>query len=422
MRYESIRVLLAIAAEQDLEMYKFDVKTAFLYGDLDEDIYLEQPPGFETEGEKLYCKLHKSLYGLKQSPRCWNRRFIIFLKKFKFVCIDADKCIFVGFIFGFIIYLALYVDDGLLICKSKLAIEKVLSELKKEFEITSGDADEFVGMEISRDREKRTIKISLAAYIRKLLAKFGMSDANPSSTPAEPGLYLRRNNGSERHNFPYREAVSSLLFAARVSRLDIEYAVNYVSQFLDDHGQDYWQAVKRIMRYLIGTCEFGIVFGSSGSECDDKLKGFTDADFAGCVETRRSRSGYVFLLNGAPVSWLSQRQPIVSLSTTEAEYIALTHGTREAVWLRRMLLDLNVHFTTLPMYVDNKSAINLAHNSEYHKRTKHIDVRFHYVREVVESKQIKIEYIQTSDQLADLFTKPLPKVQFYKLREEMNIN
>ena len=422
VRYESIRILFAIAAEQDLEMQKFDVKTAFLYGELDEEIYLEQPQGFVVAGkENLVCKLHKSLYGLKQSPRCWNKKFVAFLIEFRFTCIDSDKCIFIGVVYGFIVYLALYVDDGLVISKSKYAIDKVLHELKCKFEITMGDVNEFIGMEVKRDREKCTIKINQPEYIKKILAKFGMDDANSSYVPAEPGLYLNKNPKNVKSKIPYREAVGSLLFAARVTRPDIEYAVNYLSQFVDSHGQEHWQALKRIMRYLAGTIDFGIVYGSSGSNNKFELKGFTDADYAGCLDTRRSRSGYVFTMNDAPITWSSQRQPIVSLSTTEAEYIALTHATKEVIWLQRMLSELNIECITVPMYVDNRSAINLAKNADFHKRTKHIDVRFHFVREIVCSKKIKIEYVKTCEQLADLFTKPLPRTQFCNLREKLSI-
>ena len=220
-------------------------------------------------------------------------------------------------------------------------------------------------------------------------------------------------------NVPYREAVGSLLCTARVCRPDIEYAVNYASQFLDSYGQEHWQAVKRIIRYLIGTRDLGIIFGSSGSFSE--VKGFTDADYAGCVESRKSRSGFVFLLNGGPVSWSSQRQSVVALSTTEAEYIALSHGTKEAIWLRRILNDLNIKCESVPISIDNQSAIKLANNSEYHKRSKHIDIRFHFIRDVVNKREIEIKYVMSKNQLADLLTKPLPKQQFSHLRDCLNI-
>ena len=206
-------------------------------------------------------------------------------------------------------------------------------------------------MEITRDRENCILKISQAGYIRKLLEKFNMLEAKPVSTPAEPGLYLNKSEGNnELVNVPYREAISSLLFLSRVSRPDIEYAVNYLSHFLDSYDQEHWRAVKRIFRYLIGTIDVGLVYGNSESsagpanfdESSAQLVGYTDADYTSCLSTRRSRSGYVFLFNGTPISWSSQRQEVVALSTAEAEYIALFQGTKESVWLRRMLNELGL--------------------------------------------------------------------------------
>ena len=218
---------------------------------------------------------------------------------------------------------------------------------------------------------------------------------------------------------PYREAIGSLLFAARVTRPDIEYSVNYASQFLGAYGREHWEAVKRIVRYLSGTRGTGIVF-----ECRNGplgAIGFTDADYAGCVETRRSRSGFVFLLSGARISWSSQRQSVVSLSTAESEYITLAHGAREALWLQRMLNDLGVECDGMPIFVDNQSAIRMAGNSEFHRRSKHIDVRYNFVRDLVRKRVIAVQYVRSEQQLADIFTKPLPGPWFCLMRESMGV-
>lgn len=420
IRYESVRILLAIAARENYDIVKFDVKTAFLYGELSEEIFMQQPEGHINEDHKdLVYKLHRSLYGLKQSPRCWNKKFVSFLEKFSFKSIESDQCVFIGAIENSIVYLALYVDDGLLISENVSAINSVLMYLRENFQITTDVANEYIGLEIERDRAKRTLKISQSKYIEKLVDRFGMSDANTSSVPAEPGLYLCKSETSLKPDVPYREAIGALLFAARVCRPDIEYAVNYLSQFLESYNHEHWQAVKRIIRYLSGTRDFGIVYGNSGSI--DALKGYTDADYAGCLETRRSRSGFVFLLYGGPISWSSQRQSVTSLSTAEAEYIALAHGTKEAIWLRRLLNDLKFSCTTIPLFVDNQSAIKLANNSEFHKRSKHIDVRYHFVRDIVNQNIIELNYVESKEQLADVFTKPLAKQAFCYLREKLNV-
>ena len=424
IRYESVRILLAIAAKEDYEIMKFDVKTAFLYGNLQEDIYMQQPEGYIMEDKKNQVyKLQRSLYGLKQSSRCWNDKFVQFLEAFNFKSTVSDKCVFVGNICDSIVYLALYVDDGLVMSKSINANNKVIKYLQSNFQITSDEANEYIGFEIERDRTKRTLKISQSKYINKLVDRFGMSESKPSSLPAEPGLYMCKHPKNAKMNesetAPYREAIGALLFAARVCRPDIEYAVNYLSQFVDAYNHTHWSAVKQILRYLSGTRNLGIVFGISGSSCE--IRGYTDADYAGCLETRKSRSGFVFQLNGGPISWSSQRQNVVSLSTAEAEYIALAHGTKEAIWLRRILNDLKIPCESIPLLVDNQSAIKLARNSEFHKRSKHIDVRYHFVRDILNRKLISISYVESKEQLADIFTKPLTKQTFCYLRKRLNV-
>lgn len=417
VRYESIRVLLSICASEDLEIARFDVKTAFLNGELKEDIYMEQPTGFKNEEKSdLVCKLHRSFYGLKQSPRCWNEKFVKFLCKFSFESIQSDQCVFVARISGEEIYLVLYVDDGLILSKSLSAINDIIDHLQKEFKITIEKSDQFLGFEIERDRQSRALKIKQSNYIKR---------SNAVSVPAEPGVILNYLNvninvdDKENLNVQYREAIGSLLYAAKLTRPDIKYAVNSLSQFVNNFSIVHWNAVKKIFRYLCGTLNYGVTYKASGSK--NKLLGFTDADYAGCLDTRRSRSGFVFLLNEAPVSWCSQRQNIVSLSTTEAEYIALAQGTKDAIWLRRMLNELNVKCETVTIFVDNQSDIKLANNPEFHNRTKHIDVRYHFVREIVNKREIEIEYVQSNKQLADILTKPLTKDQFCNLRGRMNV-
>ncbi|CAK9821232.1 Retrovirus-related Pol polyprotein from transposon TNT 1-94 [Anthophora plagiata] len=421
VRYESIRILLAIAAKKDYEIMKFDVKTAFLYGDLQEEIYLDQPPGYKNDRlPDAVFKLHRSLYGLKQSPKCWNEKFTKFLKEFNLVNIASDQCVFVGVVNSSKVYLVLYVDDGLIVSENESAIKRVLNYLESNFKITVDHADEFLGFEIKRDRERRILKICQSGYIKRIIEKFNMSEANPCSVPAEPGMFLPKQTPAVEGKIPYREAIGSLLFAARVCRPDIEYAVNYASQFLSCYDDTHWQAVKKILRYLNGTRDYGIVYGNSKSPLE--ISGFTDADYAGCITTRKSRSGFVFILNGGPITWSSQLQKVVALSTTESEYIALAHGVKDAIWLRRMLNELDIPCNSVSVYVDNQAAIKIASNSENHKRSKHIDVKYHFTREVVNRGEIEIKYIQSKEQLADIFTKPLQKQQYCYLREKLNVN
>lgn len=340
VRYDSIRTLLAIAAQNNLRIRQFDVKTAFLNGILNEDVYMSLPEGLEVTNSNKVCKLNKALYGLKQASRCWNTTFDKFLKHFDFSESHADKCIYTGTFCNSVVYLALYVDDGLLFAKSEEALNCITDELKKEFDITCDTSNIFVGMQITRNENDGSIFIHQYAYIERLLSKLGMSEARTIGTPAEPNSYLEPANveKSTKTEFPYGEAVGSLMFLAILCRPDIAHPVNVCARYLDKYNDTHCQAVKRIMRYLKGTSNLGISYRRGGSNLD--LVGYSDADFANDLETRRSTTGYVFELANGPITWCSQRQKTVMLSTTTAEYIAASEATKEAIWLRLLLHDI----------------------------------------------------------------------------------
>ena len=337
VRYDSVRVLLATITNEDMEMVTFDVRAAFLYGELEEKVYMEVPDGLdisESEKEKFVLLLVKSLYGLKQAPRCWNKRFLKFLNKFNFKASAGDQCIFIGFVCGWLVYEALFVDDGFVACKSSEVLSYILKVLSQEFEITVGDASYFVGMQIKRNREKKEMIIHQSAYIQQVINKFGMSDAKSISVPADPNVILESSDESVSvSELPYRQLVGSLMYIAIVSRPDIGFAVNILSRFLSKYNHVHWRAAKRVVAYLIGTANLGI-----GYQCvSDTLVRYSDSDYARCTETRRSTTGYVFFLAGGPVTWTSHRQKLVTLSTTESEYVAAAAAVKEAVWLRILL-------------------------------------------------------------------------------------
>ncbi|KMQ87096.1 retroelement pol polyprotein [Lasius niger] len=424
VRYESVRALLAIAAQQDMEIAQGDVKTAFLYGTLDEEIYMVLPDGAPNTGRVV--KLIRLLYGLKQSPRQWNKRFVKFLTTFTFEVSNADRCVMRGEIDGQLVLLAIYVDDLLCMSKSKTAVDKVMAHLMTEFEITIGSTEYFVGFKIKRDRSKKTIKISQCNYLLRVAEKFGMMDAKGISTPAESHMYLSKSMAPEDDDgkqamakIPFREAVGSLMFAACVSRPDIMFAVSVVSRYLENPGPEHWQAVKRIIRYAKETATYGIVYDGQNT---NGLIVYSDSDYASDPDTRRSTSGYITVLAGGAVSWMSQRQRIVTLSTTEAEYVAACDATKEAIWIQRFLKSVGVNEKgPTEMRLDNQGSIKLVKNLEFHKRTKHIDVRFHFIREVYENGQVDIKYVPSSKQLADILTKALPKNSFEANRAGLQI-
>jgi len=290
-----------------------------------------------------------------------------------------------------------------------------------------GDPSTFVGLEIGR-HEDGSITLTQRNYIRTLIQRFDMAEAIEASVPMQPTTALVPHNG-ETPGLPFREIIGSLLFIARCTRPDIAFAVSKLSQFLNGYDVSHWKEAKNILRYLKGTPDMGITYPSKlrlenkgNRGCHSVLTGYSDSDYAGDKISRKSTTGHVFLLNDSPVSWTSQKQPVVACSSTEAEYIALASAAREAVWMRRFLADIGA-VPDLPtvIKVDNQSAIKLANNPEFHQRFKHIEVRFHLTRDLVEKKEITIEYVSTTQQKADILTKPMLKSKFATCRQLVGI-
>ncbi|CAK1594594.1 unnamed protein product [Parnassius mnemosyne] len=414
-RFDSIRIILSLAARENYELQQFDVKTAFLYGELSEDVYMEVPEGVHAEPRKI-CKLIKSIYGLKQSSRCWNRKFSSFLTTYGFEMCPSDNCIFVGHFNNYKVILILYVDDALLLSKSKSILLHIINDLKQSFKIKEFNLNMFVGMEITKN--DGIITLSQKQYIKQIINRFNMSDANPCSTPADNNVILKKNDSESNINFPYREAVGALMFLSTVSRPDISYSLNVVSRYLNNPSKDHVNAVKRIIRYLLKTKDVCITYN-----CNKELVGFSDSDFASDIDSRKSNTGYIFMMNGGPVSWASRKQNTVALSTTESEYMAASEAAKEILWLRQLLIDIDEPQLVITLCIDNQSAIKLIHNPIYHKRTKHIDIRYNFIREKVEQNVINVQYVKSSNQLADFLTKALPSGKFILNRDQvLNIN
>lgn len=427
MKHSALRVIFAIVAALDLEMIQLDIKTAFLYGALNEEIYMEQPEGFIQPGKETeVCRLVKSIYGLKQAPRAWNTKFNEFLLKFGLVRSTADPFVYYRRQEEEMTIVAIFVDDGLVCSNKKENLTNMLEHLSTIFEMRSFLAHRFIGLDISRDRSKRQLYISQPQFIAKLLAKFNMDQCHPKLVPADPNTRLEtfaiptnKEEMTMMEAIPYREAVGGLLYIMVMSRPDIAYAVSQVAKFSQNPGPAHWKAVKRILAYLAGTASHGLSF--SGNDIRT-IVGYTDADYAGDTKTRRSISGFVFLLHGGPISWASKQQSCTSLSTTEAEFVAASEASKEAVWLIRLVNEILGQDTApIPLLCDNQSAIRLVCNPEFQQRTKHIDIKYHFIREQQEEGKINIQYVSTQDQLADIFTKPLPGPRYEDLRERIGV-
>lgn len=418
-KLSTIRIVLAASVKKRLHLHQLDVKAAFLYGDLKETIYMEIPDGLKAPQNHV-CKLRKSLYGLKQSPRCWNHKFNDFIVQQGFKRSLHDSCLYTMFQDNSILYLLLYVDDVLIAGNNLQIIEKLKDDLSNVFKMSDcGPLTYYLGTKIEYELSNGIMKLSQHTHIEKILEKFSMSDCNPMRTPMEKGLCLPQEI-KELTQKPYREMLGSLMYLMLSVRPDICYQIGYMGRFQNSPGDIHWTALKRIVRYIKGSKDLELVYQDNLN--DDELIGFADADWASDGTDRKSVSGFVFKVFGCPVSWGSKKQNVVATSSSEAEYIALSNAVSEGIWIRGILIDLQILSESKPIviYEDNRGCIGIAKNSDS-KRSKHIDVKYHFIRDYISKGIIKVEEIPTDLQVADMFTKALPTCKFTKFRDELQL-
>lgn len=414
-RYDTVRTILSVAATQQLKIRQFDIKTAFLYGEVKKELYMRQPEGFE-DGSNRVCKLIISLYGLKQAPRCWNDCFTDFLHSQGFYVSNADPCLFIRVRNNKYLFVTIYVDDGLVTGSDDNEIDEFIEALKIRFKITTGTPDLFLGMQIKQVNDG--IFISQPLYTEKILERFGMARANSLSMPTE---IVDKNEESPdfEDKTLYREAVGCLQYLATATRPDIAYSVGVVARAVSKPTVADWRRVQHIYRYLRGTADFGLYYRT---DCQGPFETYSDADFAGDWKTGRSTTGLISMYASGAVTWTSKLQSNVTLSTTEAEYVAASEGAKDVKWLRLLFGEI-IGFKGRPyLNCDNQSAIALTENHMFHRRTKHINVRYHSIREAHESGELCIRYVNTNHQLADLLTKCFKSsVQFATLRKQVGL-
>lgn len=443
-KYKSLRVLLSIAAREDLELRQLDVPQAFTQAPLEEDVYMDMPEGFEVDG--MVCRLKKSLYGLKQSPRNWYLLASSFITvELKFHATASDPCVFWReSVTGRMILLFLFVDD------MQVAFDKCdeyeWSEahraLKDRFNITDlGESKYMLGMKITRDRSSRTIKLDQELYITKSLEKFGLDKCKPAKTPAvqssSKSLVEREGNGNGDGNGSdrptnlklYQEKVGTLLYAAISTRIDISFAVNKLTQHMLNPTEAHARAADRVFRYLAGTKSDGLLFGRSKSSESTAaaVTAYADADWGSDPIDRKSITGWVCMYHGDPISWASKKQKVVSQSSCEAELYAEAAAMNEIKWLQGLLKEIHQvkksgNGTSKPiLYGDNQSTQELTKNGIKSERTKHIDIKYRYVTDEVAQGKIELKWIPTTQQLADVLTKPLGSSQHNALVEKLMV-
>lgn len=424
-RYETIRTLLAASVNEEMHVHQMDVVSAYIQGELSDEVYMEQPEMYVQKSEESkVCKLIKPLYGLKQSGREWYKTFDKYVTNNGGKRTMADPCLYVFDEGDDRVIMLIYVDDLILASKKVEKLERVKSKLKSAFKMVDlGPIHDILGINVERQGLTGSIYLSQKKYIKELVSKFNMEDAKSTSTPMETNMKVTKemspkseNERADMKKRPYRELVGGLIYLANATRPDIAFAASTLSRFCTDPGELHWSLAKRVLRYLKGTLHYSIKYMKN----KNALAAYTDSNWAGDVDDRKSCTGNVIILaNGPfhPISWKSKKQASVALSTMEAEYAALAEISREIVYVKRLLTYMGFEkFIKDPVdvYCDNQSAIELSKNAVFHKRSKHIDISFHFTRELVEKKVITVRYLRTESMIADILTKSLSRDKHFK--------
>jgi len=421
-RWDTIRTVIALAARNGWTLFQLDVKSAFLYGELNEDVYIAQPPGYEINGEeKKVYKLKKALYGLKQAPRAWFSRIEGYFAKEGFERSSYEHTLFIKKEEkNRILIVSLYVDDLIFTSNDSIMVSKFKESMKKEFEMTDlGEMKYFLGVEIRQS--SKGIHIGQKKYAEEILKRFGLENCNGVKNPMVPGSnrLTKQEDGKKADATLFKQIVGSLMYIT-VTRPDLAYSVCLISRFMANPMESHMMAAKRILRYIRATTDLGVFYRKG---CEDEMLAYTDSDYAGDLDDRKSTSGYVFMLSGGAVAWSSKKQPVVTLSTTEAEFVAAASCACQCIWLQQILKQIGgTERKCVKVLCDNSSTIKLAKNPVLHGRSKHIDVRFHFLRNLTKDEVIDIEHCGTNEQLADIMTKPLRLELFEKFRAALGVN
>jgi hypothetical protein len=420
VRFETVRLLLAMAALENWHMTGVDVRNAYLYGKLDEEIFMEQPEGFKVPGEEnKVLRLLRALYGLKQAGLVWWRALKLSMEKLGFSSLKSDAGIFIYQGQGSFVIAIVYVDDAIFMGPDRALAYEMKHRFMKVWETRDlGEVTEFLRMRITR--EGSSIHIDQTAYLQVVLQRCGMSAAKSTATPLPAG-YVPQVSGtvaSPELRSRFQTVIGSLLYLMLGTRPDISFAVTKLAQHAANPSEDHLSKALYICRYLVGTSKYRLTYnGESGAG----ISACTDSDWASDDTNRRSQTGYFVKLAKGLISWTSRAQKTIALSSTEAEYMALSDCSRQVVWMHTLLGELGFHMAAIPICGDNQGSIFIASNPVTEKRTKHIDIRYHFVRDVIQKGLAEVFFIDGEDNPADLLTKNLGRVKFHKFRAELGL-
>lgn len=408
-RLEIVRLLLALAAKHEWEVHHLDVKSAFLNGVIHEEVYVSQPKGYVKKGSehKVY-KLLKALYGLRQAPRAWYSRLSQYLLKLGFVKCPFEHVVYTKRDGVNSLIVGVYVDDLLVTGTSLSDIAKFKGEMSHEFDMSDlGKLSYYLGLEVTQGNG--FIELRQSNYAKKMLEKAGMAECNAVKFPMEHKLQLNVDlTGKPVNPTHFKSIVGGLRYLVH-TRPDIAYTIGIVSRYMERPTKIHMNAVKRICRYVKGTLQYGLVYAKRRGNYI--LSGFSASDLAGSLDDRKSTGGMAFYLDENLIIWVSQKQHCVALSSCEAEFMAATAAACQAIWLQRVLNHITDKKSgPVTLYIDNKSAVDLARNPVFHGRSKHIDLRYHFIRDCVKQGLIVIKHVRTSEQRVDILTKALAAV------------
>lgn len=424
-KYSTIRILLALAVEFELLVHHLDVKTAYLNSELQEEVYMDQPECFvdKSQSQKV-CKLKKSIYGLKQAGRAWNEKINSILIQDGFVRSTTDTCVYTKNKDGLFVIIVVYVDDIVLACSNLVALNEVKVMLQSNFEIDDKREISYcLGFEVCRDGERGAIRISQKQFIQNLLREYGMLDARPFYTPLDVSLHFIQCDDASHivDSSKYQSLIGSLMYLAISTRPDIIHSVSKLSQYNKSPHIEHFKAAKHVLHYLKATKDFELHYSSTKSK---RLEAFVDADWGNDKTDRKSYSGFCFKLANGVITWESKKQPTVALSSMEAEYMALSQACREVVYLKNLFSEIGFSdLVSHPIIInnDNLGAQHLANNQIHHARSKHIDIRHHFVREVVNRGDIVLNHVSTDRMTADVLTKNLAKIKHQRCMAELGL-
>ncbi|CAH9095404.1 unnamed protein product [Cuscuta europaea] len=421
-RMTTIRMLIALASVYGLKIHQMDVKTTFIHGDLEEEIYMDQPEGFVAKGnERKVCKLVKSLYGLKQAPKQWNEKFDKIIFPFGFTLIDADQSVYYKCKGDISIILCLYVDDILLFDSNDNIIFKTKSFLKTKFEMKDlGVVEVILGLKLTRSSEG--ISISQSHYIEKLIEKFGFKNSRIAKTPYDPSVALYKNeSGVPVSQLRYSQMIGSLGYLANCTRPDIAFSVSKLSRYTCCPNRTHWEALNRVFRYLKGTISLCLHYG----KYPPVLEGYSDASWIAKNSGSYGCTGYVFTFGGEAVAWKSTKQTVLSRSTFEAELCALDTTGIMAEWFMGLISELPIFSNQIPpicLHCDSMSTIAKIRSTKYNQKTRrHIQVRLKTIRKFVSQGVFAVDFVGSKDNTADPLTKGLDLNQVIKSRLRMGL-